>query len=165
MDNSFSSPSYRYQYLDLAWYLPLFLFWTTLLAYLQISKTTVMTVLFLILHNTHDSSSRNLYWRKSIKQVIPYIIKSTDHSVTRHLGTLQRSPGFLLQSFLQYGDHIDWYRQLFSGVQTHSCHGHCKSPSRTTEEFHFFFFLLIRDDTKDLNRLKNCEFKDELKLK
>ena len=38
-------------------------------------------------------------------------------------------------------------------------------PPGQLKNFIFFFFLLIRDDTKDLNRLKNCEFKDELKLK
>lgn len=59
--------------------------------------------------------------------------KLTNHNAIRRLGTLQRKPRSLLQSFLQYEHHAGLYMQQFFEAQTPSFHGHYMSLSQKPE--------------------------------
>ena len=65
-------------------------------------------------------------------------INQTNHNEFQPLGILQKRPKFPLRSFLLYEDHVDWYRQLFFGAQTHPCHG---LIINNTKDLPDYFFL------------------------
>lgn len=72
----------------------------------------------------------------SISEKFMFYIKMSDIKFPRKIayriwyqlpGTEQRIPESLSQSSPPSGDHADWCTQLFSLVQTHSFHAHCRS--------------------------------------